>query len=181
MTAFIEIARRAKRDHDARLDLAKAHAEHERLVRERAFAKAVAALQAAILPVLHRARAELAVDGMPLVIEDNFRTPAQDRAAEVSIRIVGPEIPSRHSGRVMPESAPAFFSHDGSTLSFAMGKRGAQLAENVRPVLDAPTAVIEHAIAQVAASYFADIEAAARPAPTMQGGVEAIRGSRAFG
>src|ERR1700677_680588 len=84
--------------------------------------------------------------------------------SEVSIRIVGPEIPSRHSGRVTPESAPAFFSHDGTTLSFAMGRRGAQLAENVRPVLGEPTAAIEHAIAQMAASYFADIEAAAKPA-----------------
>jgi hypothetical protein len=165
MTAFIEIARRAKRDHEARLDLAKAHAEHERLLRERAFAKAVAALQAGLVPILHRARAELATDGMPLIIEDNFRSPAHGRAAEVSIRIVGPEIPSRHSGRVTPESAPAFFSHDGTTLSFAMGRRGAALAENVRPVLGEPTAAIEHAIAQMAASYFADIEAAARPQP----------------
>src|ERR1700744_1545657 len=104
MTAFIEIARRAKRDHEARLDLAKAHAEHERLLRERAFAKAVAALQANLMPILHQARTELATDGMPLVIEDNFRSPAQGRAAEVSLRIVGPEIPSRHSGRVTPES-----------------------------------------------------------------------------
>jgi hypothetical protein len=165
MTAFIEIARRAKRDHEARLDLAKAHAEHDRLLRERAFATAVAVLQASLMPILHRARAELATDGMPLVIEDNFRSPAQGRAAEVSIRIVGPEIPSRHSGRVTPESAPAFFSHDGTTLSFAMGRRGAALAENVRPVLGEPTAAIEHAIAQMAASYFADIEAAARPGP----------------
>ena len=166
MSAFIEIARRAKRDHEARLDLAKAHAEHERLQRERTFAKAVAALRATILPILHKARAELATDGMPLLIEDNFLGCAPGRAAEVSIRIVGPDIPSRHSGRVTPESAPAFFSHDGSTLSFAMGRRGAQLAENFRPVLDEPTAVIEHAIAQAAASYFADIEAAARPEPT---------------
>ena len=166
MSAFIEIARRAKRDHEARLDLAKAHAEHERLLRERAFAKAVAALRATIVPVLHNARAELATDGIPLVIEDNFHTCAHGRAAEVSIRIVGPAIPSRHSGRITPESAPAFFSHDGATLSFAMGRRGAQLADNVRPVLGEPTSVIEHAIAQAAASYFADIEAAARPDPT---------------
>ena len=47
-----------------------------------------------------------------------------------------------------------------------MGRRGAQLADNVRPVLGEPTSVIEHAIAQAAASYFADIEAAARPDPT---------------
>jgi len=165
MTAFIEIARRVKRDHEARLDMAKAHAEHERLLRERGFTKAVAALQASVVPVLQRARAELATDGIPLVVEDNFRSPAQGRAAEVSIRIVGPDIPSRHSGRVTPESVPAFFSHDGTTLSFAMGRRGAQLAENVRPVLGEPTAAIEHAIAQMAASYFADIEAAAKPAP----------------
>ncbi|HEY5008471.1 MAG TPA: hypothetical protein VII42_10725 [Caulobacteraceae bacterium] len=166
MSAFIEIARRAKRDHEARLELAKAHAQHERLLREQAFAKAVAALRANIVPVLHKARAELASDGIPLVIEDNFHTCTHGRAAEVSIRIVGPEIPSRHSGRVTPESAPAFFSHDGATLSFAMGRRGAQLADNVRPVLGEPSSVIEHAIAQAAASYFADIEAAARPEPT---------------
>jgi hypothetical protein len=116
--------------------------------------------------VLHKAKAELASDGIPLVIEDNFHTCAHGRAAEVSIRIVGPEIPSRHSGRVTPESAPAFFSHDGAQLSFAMGRRGAQLADNVRPVLGEPSSVIEHAIAQAAASYFADIEAAARPEPT---------------
>jgi hypothetical protein len=166
MSAFIEIARRAKRDHEARLDLARINAQRERLLREQAFAKAVAALRANIVPVLHKARAELASDGIPLVIEDNFHTCTHGRAAEVSIRIVGPEIPSRHSGRVTPESAPAFFSHDGATLSFAMGRRGAQLADNVRPVLGEPTSVIEHAIAQAAASYFADIEAAARPEPT---------------
>jgi hypothetical protein len=169
MTVFIDIARRAKRDHEARLDLAKAHAEHDRLLRERTFAKAVAALQATIVPILHSARAELATDGIPLMIEDNFGSCAHGRAAEVSIRIVGPEIPSRHSGRVRPESAPAFFSHDGATLSFAMGRRGAQLADNVRPVLGEPTSVIEHAIAQAAASYFADIEAAARPEPQRLG------------
>jgi hypothetical protein len=166
MSAFIEIARRAKRDHEARLDLARAHAQHERLLREQAFAKAVAALRATVVPVLHKARAELATDGIPLVIEDNFHTCAHGRAAEVSIRIVGPEIPSRHSGRVTPESAPAFFSHDGAQLSFAMGRRGAQLADNVRPVLGEPNSVIEHAISQAAASYFADIEAAARPEAT---------------
>jgi hypothetical protein len=165
MSAFIEIARRAKRDHEARLDLARVHAQHERLLREQAFAKAVAALRTTVVPVLHSAQAELATDGIPLVIEDNFHSCAHGRAAEVSIRIVGPEIPSRHSGRVTPESAPAFFSHDGATLSFAMGRRGAQLADNVRPVLGEPTAVIEHAIAQAAASYFADIEATARPEP----------------
>jgi hypothetical protein len=179
MSAFIEIARRAKRDHEARLDLARAHAEHERLLRERTFAKAVAALQASIVPVLQRARAELAIDGLPLVIEDNFRSQAHGRAAEVSIRIVGPDIPSRHSGRVTPESAPAFFSHDGSTLSFAMGRRGAQLADNVRPVLGDPTAAIEHAIAQAAASYFADIEAAARPAASAPGAVPFNRAAAA--
>jgi hypothetical protein len=166
MSAFVEIARRAKRDHEARLELARAHAQHERLLREQAFAKAVAALRANIVPVLHKAKAELARDGIPLVIEDNFHSCAHGRAAEVSIRIVGPEIPSRHSGRVTPESAPAFFSHDGAQLSFAMGRRGAQLADNVRPVLGEPSSVIEHAIAQAAASYFADIEAAARPEPT---------------
>jgi hypothetical protein len=165
LSAFIEIARRAKRDHEARLDLARVQAHRERLLREQAFAKAVAALRATIVPVLQKAQAELATDGIPLVIEDNFHTCAPGRAAEVWIRIVGPAIPSRHSGRVMPESAPAFFSHDGSTLSFAMGRRGAQLADNFRPVLGDPEAVIEHAVAQAAASYFADIEATARPEP----------------
>ena len=101
---------------------------------------------------------------MPLLIEDNFLGCAPG-GSRVSVRIVGPDIlqalRSGHAG-VRPGT---FFSHDGSTLSFAMGRRGAQLAENFRPVLGEPTSVIEHAIAQAAASYFADIEAAARPEP----------------
>ena len=108
---------------------------------------------------------ELAVDGLPMMIEDNFNSAAHGPMAEVSFRIVGPEIPSKHAGRVTPESAPAFFSHDGSTLNFAMGRRGGRLAENMRPVLGDPAAIIEHAIEQAAASYFVDVEAA-RPSPS---------------
>jgi hypothetical protein len=66
---------------------------------------------------------------------------------------------------VTPQSVPAFFSHDGSTLSFGMGRRGGLLAENLRPVLGDPGEVIEDAIAQAASSYFGDIEAARLGSP----------------
>lgn len=171
MTGFVEIARRAKREHELRLEQARAQAEHACRLRQEAFDRSVAILQSTILPTLRTAKAELATDGIPMLIEDNFKTAAPGANAEVSFKLAGPEIPSKHAGRVTPESVPAFFSHDGTTLCFGMGRRGARLADNVRPVLGDASAVIEHAIGQAAASYFADIEAAnpstpAAPAPT---------------
>jgi hypothetical protein len=159
MTDFLEIARRTKREHEARLELARTHAEHERRLQEQVLTNAVSALQVAILPTLHRARAELARDELCLVIEDNFTSAPRAATAEVSIRIVGAEVPSAHAGRVKPESVPAFFSHDGSTLAFGLGKRRGQLAEYLRPVVGEPASVIEYAVAQLAASYFVEIEA----------------------
>jgi len=164
MSSFVEIARRAKVEHDARLELARAHAAHERARQDQAFGKAMAALGADIVPALQRARLELATDDLDLVIEDNFETFPRPAAAEVSIKIVGPAIRAAHAGRVKPESVQAFFLHDGEGLSFGMGKRRGRVTDAMRPVLGEPIAVIEHAIAQVAASYFSDIEATMRAA-----------------
>ncbi len=162
MTKFVEIARRAKQEHDARLALARAQAAAEQRRREEAFVKAVAALRAEVAPTLRRAQAELASDELALVIEDNFSARGLGAVAEVSIRIVGEAIPATHAGRVKPESVQAFFSHDGETLSFGMATRRGRLAEAMRPVTGGVGEAIEYAIAQVSASYYSDIEATLR-------------------
>jgi hypothetical protein len=161
MTAFLEIARRAKAEHEARLEQAQVQADQERRRRETAIGTGIEVLRSTVLPTLLVAKAELATDGIPMVIEDNFNSMAAGGAAEVSFRLVGPEIPSKHAGRVTPESTTAFFSHDGSALCFAMGRRGARLSQNFRPVHGDPRSVIEHAIALAAASYFANFETVA--------------------
>jgi hypothetical protein len=167
MTGFLEIARRAKREHDKRLEQARIQADHAARLQRKAFLQAVDALKITVLPTLRAAKAELACEGIPLVIEDNFNSADEGAIAEISFKLMGPDIPSKHAGRVTPESVPAFFSHDGSLLSFGMGRRGALMASNLREVIGDPGIMIEHAIAEAAASYYADIQAAspAHPAP----------------
>ena len=93
----------------------------ERDERHREVARQAEVLRSTVLPVLARAKKEIAEEGIASELKEVF-DPATAVQAAVSLRFAGPKMPSADGGTVEPRSKILFFTVEEDRIEAKVGK-----------------------------------------------------------
>jgi hypothetical protein len=107
--------------HDADLAARKANEAKGRDERHTEVARQAQILRATVLPILTRAKKEIGEEGIPSELKEIF-DPATGVQAAISLRFVGPKLPSINGGAIEPRSKILFFTVEEDRIEAKIGK-----------------------------------------------------------
>lgn len=154
---FSKVIADTQAKHDAQLRKEAEEAAVRKEASDRKFEAATGYLNKTIRPMLEDASKQLAQQGMPVKIKDNWsEVPSRMTLYSLSFLIEGPSRTNRHGGTTTPRSIAAFFQHDGTQLKVGLAASEYETTprNGTQPIDDARAEeAVDDAVEKVITSY----------------------------